>query len=30
MEWKAFMAKYMPNGNLADASNVYAYAVSPT
>jgi branched-chain amino acid transport system substrate-binding protein len=30
LEWKAFMAKYLPQGNLADASYVYAYAVSCT
>jgi len=29
-EWKAFMAKYYPEGNLADASNVYGYAVAQT
>ncbi len=28
LDWKAFMAKYMPNGNLADASHVYGYAVA--
>jgi branched-chain amino acid transport system substrate-binding protein len=28
VEWKAFMQKYYPNGNLADSSNAYAYAVS--
>jgi branched-chain amino acid transport system substrate-binding protein len=27
-DWKAFMAKHMPNGNLADASVVYGYAVA--
>jgi branched-chain amino acid transport system substrate-binding protein len=27
-DWKAFMAKYMPNGNLADASVVFGYAVA--
>ena len=26
--WKAFMEKYNPDGNLHDASNVYAYAVA--
>jgi branched-chain amino acid transport system substrate-binding protein len=26
--WKEFMQKYYPNGNLADGSNGYAYAVS--
>ena len=29
-EWKAFMAKYYPDGNLADLSNVYGYAVAQT
>jgi branched-chain amino acid transport system substrate-binding protein len=29
-EWKAFMAKYYPEGNLADASNMYGYIVSQT
>ena len=28
LEWKAFMQKYYPNGNLADGANGYAYAVS--
>jgi len=28
VEWKAFMQKYYPNGNLADSSNAYGYAVS--
>ena len=28
LEWKAFMQKYYPTGNLLDASNGYAYAVS--
>jgi branched-chain amino acid transport system substrate-binding protein len=28
LEWKAFMQKYYPNGNLADGSNGYAYAVA--
>ena len=27
LEWKAFMQKYYPNGNLSDGSNGYAYAV---
>jgi branched-chain amino acid transport system substrate-binding protein len=27
-EWKAFMQKYYPNGNLADGANGYAYAVA--
>ena len=30
LEWKAFMAKYIPQGNLADASYTYGYAVSCT
>jgi len=29
-EWRAFMAKYYPDGNLADASNVYGYTVAQT
>jgi len=29
-EWLAFMKKYYPDGNLADASNVYGYAVAQT
>ncbi len=29
-EWRAFMKKYYPDGNLADASNVYGYAVART
>jgi branched-chain amino acid transport system substrate-binding protein len=28
LAWKAFMQKYLPNGNLADASHVYGYAVA--
>ena len=28
IEWKAFMQKYYPTGNVLDASNGYAYAVS--
>jgi branched-chain amino acid transport system substrate-binding protein len=28
LEWKAFMQKYYPTGNLLDASNGYAYAVA--
>ena len=28
VEWKAFMDKYYPNGNLRDSSNAYAYAVA--
>jgi branched-chain amino acid transport system substrate-binding protein len=27
-EWRAFMAKYIPDGNLADGSYVYAYGVA--
>ena len=30
IEWKAWMAKYMPGANLSDACYVYAYAVSAT
>jgi branched-chain amino acid transport system substrate-binding protein len=29
-EWTAFMAKYYPEGNLTDSSNVYGYAVAQT
>ena len=29
-EWKAFMAKYYPEGNLQDAFNVYGVLVSQT
>ena len=28
LEWKAFMQKYYPNGNVSDTFNAYAYAVS--
>jgi ABC-type branched-subunit amino acid transport system substrate-binding protein len=28
LEWKAFMAKYYPGGDLKDASNVYGYNVA--
>jgi len=28
VEWKAFMQKYYPRGNLEDSSNAYGYAVS--
>jgi branched-chain amino acid transport system substrate-binding protein len=28
LEWKAFMQKYYPNGNLNDGANGYAYAVA--
>jgi ABC-type branched-subunit amino acid transport system substrate-binding protein len=28
LQWKAFMQKYLPSGNLADASHVYGYAVA--
>jgi branched-chain amino acid transport system substrate-binding protein len=28
--WRSFMAKYYPDGNLADASNVYGYTVAQT
>ena len=27
-EWRAFMARYIPDGNLADSSYVYAYGVA--
>ncbi|MGH8686794.1 MAG: ABC transporter substrate-binding protein [Burkholderiales bacterium] len=29
-DWKAFMHKYYPEGNLADASNIYGYTVAQT
>jgi branched-chain amino acid transport system substrate-binding protein len=29
-EWRAFMAKYYPEGNLADTSNIVGYAVAQT
>jgi branched-chain amino acid transport system substrate-binding protein len=29
-EWRAFMAKYYPDGNLADISNVVGYSVAQT
>ncbi|HEX9184275.1 MAG TPA: ABC transporter substrate-binding protein [Burkholderiales bacterium] len=29
-EWEAFMKKYYPEGNLADASNMYGYTVAQT
>ncbi|MGE0874610.1 MAG: ABC transporter substrate-binding protein [Burkholderiales bacterium] len=29
-DWKAFMKKYYPEGNLHDASNVYGYTVAQT
>ncbi len=29
-DWTAFMAKYYPDGNLADAGNVYGYSVAQT
>src|SRR5208337_750161 len=29
-EWRAFMAKYYPDGNLADTSNVVGYTVTQT
>jgi len=29
-DWKAFMGKYYPEGNLHDASNVYGYTVAQT
>ena len=28
LEWKAFMAKYIPSGDLKDASHAYGYAVA--
>ena len=28
LEWKAFMQKHYPNGNLADGSNVFGYSVA--
>jgi len=30
IEWRAFMKKYFPDGNLQDASNVYGYSVART
>jgi branched-chain amino acid transport system substrate-binding protein len=29
-KWRAFMAKYMPDGDLTDASTVFAYGISNT
>jgi branched-chain amino acid transport system substrate-binding protein len=29
-EWKSFMKRYYPDGNLADASNLYGYAAAQT
>ena len=29
-EWRAFMKKYFPDGNLTDSSNVYGYSVART
>jgi branched-chain amino acid transport system substrate-binding protein len=29
-DWKAFMAKYYPEGDLKDASNIYGYTVAAT
>ncbi len=29
-EWRAFMKEYLPDGNLADASNVYGYLAAQT
>ncbi len=29
-DWKAFMAKYYPEGDLKDASNIYGYSVAQT
>ena len=28
MEWRAFMAKYYPDGNLADSGNTYGYSAA--
>jgi branched-chain amino acid transport system substrate-binding protein len=30
LDWKAFMAKYYPEGDLKDASNIYGYTVAAT
>ena len=30
IEWRAFMRKYFPDGNLQDASNVYGYSAART
>jgi branched-chain amino acid transport system substrate-binding protein len=30
LEWRAFMKKYYPDGNLTDASNTYGYAAART
>ena len=30
LEWRAFMKKYYPDGNLTDASNTYGYSVART
>jgi len=30
VDWKAFMAKYYPEGDLRDASNIYGYTVAST
>ncbi|HEX9719005.1 MAG TPA: ABC transporter substrate-binding protein, partial [Ramlibacter sp.] len=30
LEWKSFMRKYYPEGNVADNANIYAYAVAQT
>ncbi|HTP74083.1 MAG TPA: ABC transporter substrate-binding protein [Burkholderiaceae bacterium] len=30
LDWKAWMAKYYPSGDLKDASNVYGYSVAQT
>ena len=29
-DWRAFMAKYMPNGDMSDGSYVFAYGISQT
>ena len=30
LEWRAFMKKYYPDGNLTDSSNVYGYSAART
>ena len=30
LDWRAFMAKYFPDGDLKDASNIYGYSVAQT
>ena len=29
-EWRAFMAKYIPDGDLKDGGNVFAYGIAQT